>query len=272
LSVNLQGQDQPIATFTAPDAEDTLRLTFELAVEDEDGDTSSDTTAVTIRPNDAPTAEAGPDQTALAGETVTLDGSASSDPDEGDALTHEWALTPASQVTLDNAGVSITLSDTISVRPQFVAPDVDQTLAVAFELTVADEKGLTDTDTVTITIQPGDPEFTTTGSGLQWRDVDEGDGDVVQPDSTLRVNYVGRLDDENGDEFDSSTDPDNPAEFNLQGLIEGWKEGLGEIEMREGGTRQLIIPPDLGYGDQERPGIPANSTLWFEITVFEIVE
>jgi FKBP-type peptidyl-prolyl cis-trans isomerase len=41
--------------------------------------------------------------------------------------------------------------------------------------------------------------------------------------------------------------------------------------MREGGTRQLIIPPDLGYGDQEQPGIPANSTLWFEIEVMEVL-
>jgi cyclophilin family peptidyl-prolyl cis-trans isomerase len=125
---------------------------------------------------------------------------------------------------------------------------------------------------LTATIEEAPSEFTTTESGLQYSDVVVGDGAVVQPDSTIRVLYEGRLDDENGEVFDSSSDPENPAQFGLTGLIAGWQEGLGEIEMREGGTRQLIIPPDLGYGEQGQGNIPPNATLWFEIEVIEVVE
>lgn len=121
--------------------------------------------------------------------------------------------------------------------------------------------------------EPDEPgEFISRESGLQYRDIVVGQGAIVQPDSTLRVLYEGRLDDENGEVFDSSSDPENPAQFSLTGLIDGWQEGIGEIEMREGGTRQLIIPPDLAYGEAGQGDIPPNATLWFEIDVIEVVE
>lgn len=109
--------------------------------------------------------------------------------------------------------------------------------------------------------------FTTTPSGLQYKDLAVGTGDLVTPSSTIRVLYTGRLTNESGDVFDSSTDPEDPEEFALSGLIEGWKEGLGEVPIRVGGRRILIIPPELGYGDEDKEGIPPNSTLWFDIEV-----
>lgn len=51
-------------------------------------------------------------------------------------------------------------------------------------------------------------------------------------------------------------------------LIEGWVQGIPG--MKVGGVRRLTVPPSLGYGDSEKPGIPANSTLVFEVEVVEV--
>ncbi len=117
-----------------------------------------------------------------------------------------------------------------------------------------------------------EPEFITTSSGLMYRDVVVGSGGVVTPEDTLRVLYTGRFDNENGEIFDSTDDRGgDPAEFSLMGVIEGWMEGLGNYDMRVGGKRELIIPPDLAYGDAGTAGIPPNSTLWFEVEVLDIL-
>jgi cyclophilin family peptidyl-prolyl cis-trans isomerase len=123
----------------------------------------------------------------------------------------------------------------------------------------------------TIEGTPPPEDFITTASGLKYKDEVVGTGDLVLPDSTIKVLYTGRLTDENGNIFDSRLDPNDPAQFGLNSLIQGWKEGLGEIEMHAGGKRILIIPPELGYGSTDKPNIPANSTLWFEIEVLEVV-
>jgi len=126
--------------------------------------------------------------------------------------------------------------------------------------------------------EPGDTDgetdeegFTTTSSGLKYKDVVVGTGDLVTPNSSVTIFYTGRLDDENGEIFDS-TEEGEPRTFSLSGLIEGWQEGLGQYDMHVGGTRILIIPPELGYGDTDRPGIPGNSTLWFEIEVTDATD
>ena len=103
---------------------------------------------------------------------------------------------------------------------------------------------------------PGTP--VTTSSGLQYRDVVVGTG--PQPSSataTVRVNYEGRLLD--GTRFDGS----NGTQFGLNQVIAGWTEGLAS--MRVGGHRQLVIPANLAYGATARTGIPANSTLVFDV-------
>jgi FKBP-type peptidyl-prolyl cis-trans isomerase FkpA len=98
----------------------------------------------------------------------------------------------------------------------------------------------------------------TTASGLQYRDVVVGPG--AQPSSstaTVRVNYVGRL--RNGTRFDGN----NGIQFRLDQVIAGWTEGLASMTVD--GRRQLVIPANLAYGATARPGIPANSTLVFDV-------
>lgn len=90
----------------------------------------------------------------------------------------------------------------------------------------------------------------------------EGSREVKKGD-LIKVNYVGKLF-KNGNKFDSNTDKKKPFEFTVgEGVIDGWSEGV--IGMKKGGKRKLTIPAKLAYGDQEKPKIPKNSALVFEI-------
>lgn len=73
----------------------------------------------------------------------------------------------------------------------------------------------------------------------------EGDGAVVEEGATVEVDYAG-VACSTGVVFDSSYERGAPTEFPLDGVIPGWTEGL--LGMKVGGTRLLVIPPDLGYG------------------------
>ncbi len=114
-------------------------------------------------------------------------------------------------------------------------------------------------------------DFITTDSGLKYKDVVKGDGLVVTPTSTVVCYYTGRLNDENGAIFDTTDEDGQPRSFPLNGVIVGWQEGLGNYDMRVGGTRILIIPPELGYGENGAgESIPPNSTLWFEVKIIDL--
>jgi FKBP-type peptidyl-prolyl cis-trans isomerase FkpA len=80
------------------------------------------------------------------------------------------------------------------------------------------------------------------------------------------VNYKGTLID--GKEFDNSYTRGEPLSFRLDGVIPGWTEGLKNI--KKGGKIKLVIPPDLAYGKTGVPGIPANSTLVFDVELLDI--
>jgi peptidylprolyl isomerase len=108
----------------------------------------------------------------------------------------------------------------------------------------------------------------TTASGLKYEDLQVGTGTTVQSGDTISVNYTGWLAD--GTKFDSSIDRSQPSDFVIgRGqVIAGWDEGIPG--MKVGGTRLLVIPPDLGYGSTAYGQIPANSTLTFEVQVVAI--
>jgi peptidylprolyl isomerase len=107
--------------------------------------------------------------------------------------------------------------------------------------------------------------------GLQVRDVVQGDGKAASAGDTLSVQYVGTAW-STGREFDSSwTKGKQPLEFQLGvgGVIPGWDKGL--IGMEEGGRRELVIPPELGYGAAGNPpAIGPNETLVFVVDLEKV--
>ncbi|MBE9126620.1 MULTISPECIES: FKBP-type peptidyl-prolyl cis-trans isomerase [unclassified Coleofasciculus] len=114
-----------------------------------------------------------------------------------------------------------------------------------------------------------DGEVVTTSSGLKYIDLKEGEGAIPKKGQTVVVHYTGTLED--GTKFDSSRDRNRPFSFKLGAgqVIKGWDEGLAT--MKVGGRRQLIIPPDLGYGARGAGGvIPPNATLIFDVELLKI--
>lgn len=106
----------------------------------------------------------------------------------------------------------------------------------------------------------------TTASGLQYMVVKEGTGAMPGDEDTVVADYEGFL--TTGEKFDSSKDRGQPAEFPVRGVIPGWTEALKM--MKVGAQYKLFIPPDLAYGAQGRPGIPANSVLVFDVELKDV--
>ena len=111
------------------------------------------------------------------------------------------------------------------------------------------------------------PGIVTLPSGLQYKVVTEGAGDIPKPEDTVSVNYRGTFID--GTEFDSSTKTGKPATFRVGGVIKGWTEAL--TQMKTGAKWQLFIPYDLAYGEMGRPpSIPPAATLLFDVELLSI--
>lgn len=105
-----------------------------------------------------------------------------------------------------------------------------------------------------------------TTSGVLYKVEKAGTGKAPTNSDTVVVNYKGTLAD--GTEFDNSYKRGEPLSFRLDGVIPGWTEGLKEI--RKGGKIELVIPPEQAYGKTGVPGIPANSTLIFDVELLDI--
>jgi len=160
-------------TFTAPDVAADEDLTFSLVVTDNDGAASAaDTVVVSVVANVAPTANAGPDQTVDSLDTVTLDGSGSSDPD-GTVDVYTWTQT---------TGTAVTLDETVPAMPTFDAPNVGGDEVLTFELVVTDNGGaMSLADSVVITINPTlvlpfSDNFAD-GNSNGWTRIDDGSDD-----------------------------------------------------------------------------------------------
>lgn len=107
-----------------------------------------------------------------------------------------------------------------------------------------------------------------TASGLQYKVVEEGDGEKPAATATVKVHYRGTLLD--GTEFDSSYSRNSAAQFPLNGVIPGWTEGLQLMNV--GSKYRFFIPSGLAYGMRgSPPAIEPNSTLIFDVELIEIV-
>ena len=107
----------------------------------------------------------------------------------------------------------------------------------------------------------------TTESGLQYKVIKAGKGEIPSKTSTVKVNYKGTLID--GTEFDSSYKRNAPASFRADQVIAGWTEAL--TMMPVGSKWELYIPYNLAYGSRETGGeIKPFSTLIFEVELLEI--
>jgi FKBP-type peptidyl-prolyl cis-trans isomerase FklB len=106
-----------------------------------------------------------------------------------------------------------------------------------------------------------------TESGLQYKEVVSGDGEIPTADNTVVVHYRGTLID--GTEFDSSYARGEPAEFPVTGVIAGWVEALQLMNV--GDKFELAIPSELAYGPRgSGPNIGPHTTLLFDVELIEI--
>ncbi|MGL4292665.1 MAG: FKBP-type peptidyl-prolyl cis-trans isomerase [Bacteroidales bacterium] len=105
-------------------------------------------------------------------------------------------------------------------------------------------------------------------SGLMYKVIKEGEGQVPGATDKVRVHYTGRTID--GKVFDSSEQRGEPAEFGVNQVIPGWVEALQL--MPEGSKWQLVIPSDLAYGERGAgDAIPPNSTLIFDVELLKVL-
>lgn len=103
-----------------------------------------------------------------------------------------------------------------------------------------------------------------TSSGLYYVINKAGSADHPTAYSTITVAYKGYL--LNGDVFDENL----AFTYGLSNLIQGWKEGIPLIGRN--GKIKLLVPSALGYGSQAQIGIPANSVLVFDITLYDFAK
>jgi hypothetical protein len=157
---------------------DTTTFTITLVVYDGMDFSARDTVLITVNQvNKKPVADAGPDQAAVnEGDTVTLDGSDSFDPDS-DPITFEW-----------RAPLGISLNDSTNTQPTFTAPEVTGDTTYTFTLVVNDGLAYSTRDTVLITVKQVN-KIPVADAGPDQLDVDEGDpvaldgSDSFDPDS-----------------------------------------------------------------------------------------
>ena len=116
----------------------------------------------------------------------------------------------------------------------------------------------------TVTVPKGAPP-----KKLEVKELEEGSGAEAKSGSEVTVQYVG-VNYKNGKEFDSSWSRNEPFSFTLGAgeVIPGWDQGVAG--MKVGGRRELIIPPELAYGEAGAPpAIGPNETLVFVIDLLE---
>ena len=123
------------------------------------------------------------------------------------------------------------------------------------------------------TMEKVEPPTQTTELGVKFQDLVIGEGSECKTGSKVDCHYTLWFADSTGNKekrFQSSKDSNRSFQCTLgKGLIKGWSDGM--VGMKEGGTRRLILSPDLAYGPGGG-GIPANQWLVFEIEFLKLLE
>ena len=111
-------------------------------------------------------------------------------------------------------------------------------------------------------------DVTTTASGLQYKILDPGNPNAIPPRPTdlVTVHFRGTLLD--GTEFDSSSKPGTASTVQANGVMKAWSEAL--TLMKPGAEWQLFVPPELGYGQATRLGVPGGSLLIYDIQLLSV--
>ncbi len=125
--------------------------------------------------------------------------------------------------------------------------------------------------TIFLTNQEAREGIVKTDSGLLYEVItDTAEGASPTPENVVTVHYTGTLAD--GTVFDSSVQRGQPAEFQLNGVIAAWTEGLQLMNV--GDKYRLYVPPALGYGEQGTPGGPIgpNQALVFDVELLGVAE
>jgi hypothetical protein len=155
--ITLGDAETKIWTITAPSVSSDTTFTFKLTVSDNNGLTATDSTNVLVRDistsspslsssNNAPIANAGPDLEVNENNSISLSGSASSDPDIGDSLNYSWKQTGGNPVLDISAGVDKEILT-------FTSPTVSVDTMFTFELIVTDKYGIMNTDIMNVLVK-----------------------------------------------------------------------------------------------------------------------
>ncbi|MFA6158478.1 MAG: FKBP-type peptidyl-prolyl cis-trans isomerase [Candidatus Paceibacterota bacterium] len=177
--------------------------------------------------------------------------------------TREWVAVAvalvAAAILFFGGAIWKTLKGTITPAGQTPTTQIDVNASTTGSTTESSS------ETATITTM----QNTSKTPGLEIYDEKVGTGAEAKAGQTIQAHYVGTL--VNGTKFDSSVDRGQPFEFTLGvgQVIQGWD--LGIQGMKVGGTRRLVISPDLGYGARGAGNlIPPNSTLVFEVQLIAV--
>jgi len=193
---------------------------------------------------------------------------------------------PLSSLATKNLGSSVVSTAPVATTSaRLAADDASSAAADADTPTTA---AVTNIDYKTQwVVGDGSSSFETTESGLMYQDTITGSGESPDEGSTIEIHYSFWFDefedanDTTGKKYFSTRNDRNPQNNPLgfqygkdTKILKGWLEGMKT--MKQGGTRVLIIPPELGYGDagcKEVPGyptIPPNSYLRFEVEMVKV--
>lgn len=173
---------------------------------------------------------------------------------------------------LDKDALAISISDALENKPSRLKPEEIQAALMKLQETINTKQAAAAEENLKkgqefLEKNKAESGVKTYPSGLQVKIETEGKGKTPTTADTVKAHYKGALID--GKVFDSSYDRGQPAEFPVGQVIKGWTEAL--TNMKVGTKARLFIPPDLGYGANDRPGIPANSVLVFDVELLDVV-